>query len=212
MANVNYVNDDWAVSPRLNGEAQSISLYAKAFTTAGTAPERLQVLYSSSGTEPSCFMPLHKADYLTITDEWTNLEFELPEGSKYFALRCVSDGAFALFVDDVCFYDATVPALRLSHYEVTRDGSPIATVTSPSYTDNEAPATKCIYGVRAIFDNATSAETTVTVTDQSGTDTIIADDMNQDIFTTTGMYVGTTSDLYRLPKGIYITRSGKVIK
>lgn len=212
MANVNYVNDDWAVSPRLNGEAQRISLYAKAFTSAGTPAERLQVLYSESGTEPSCFSPLHASDYLNITDGWTPLEFDLPEGTKHFALRCVSDGAFALFVDDICFYDATVPALQLRHYEVTRDGSLIATIAQPTYTDEEAPTTKCTYGVRAIFDNGTSGEATVSVTDQSGIHTITTDDEDTDIFTTTGLRVGTTATLDQLPKGIYITRKNKVVK
>lgn len=212
MANVNYVNDDWAVSPRLNGEVQRISLYAKAFTSAGTPAERLQVLYSESGTEPSCFSPLHTSDYLSITDEWTPLEFDLPEGSKHFALRCVSDGAFALFVDDVCFYDATVPTLQLRHYEVTRDGSLIATVAEPTYTDEEAPTTKCTYGVKAIFDNGTSGEATVSVTDQSGINTITPDNEETDIYTTTGLRVGTTATLNQLPKGIYITRQGKVVK
>ena len=115
-------------------------------------------------------------------------------------------------VDDVCFYDATVPTLQLRHYEVTRDGSLIATVAEPTYTDEEAPTTKCTYGVKAIFDNGTSGEATVSVTDQSGINTITPDNEETDIYTTTGLRVGTTATLNQLPKGIYITRQGKVVK
>lgn len=215
MANMNYVNDDWAVSPRLNGEAQHISLYAKAFTSSGTAPERLQVLCSTTDDALSSFTALHSADYLSITDEWTLLEFDLPEGAKYFALRCVSDGAFALFVDDVSFYDTTVPALRLDHYEVLRDGVLLTTVTEPEYRDNTAPLTACTYAVKAVYDKGTSDSVTATATDLSAVQSLFTDSEDSkdlDIYTLSGIKIGNTSDMTNLPKGIYLTRKGKLIK
>jgi len=215
MANVNYVNDDWAVSPRLNGEAQRISLYAKAFTSSGIAPERLQVLCSTTGDELSSFTALHSAGYLSITDEWTPLEFDLPEGAKYFALRCVSDGAFALFVDDVSFYDTTVPALRLSHYEVLRDGELLTTVTGPEYRDETAPVTACTYAVRAVYDKGSSDSETVTATDNSSVQGPVTDADNQkdtEIYTTTGICLGKHGRTGNLPRGLYLTRKGKILK
>lgn len=211
MSSVNLVNDDWAVSPVLNGQAQRISFYAKAFTAIDTPAERLQVLVSYTDTEPSAFTPLHSQDYLEIGDEWTLLEFDLPEGSRHFALRCVSDAAFALFVDDVSFYDATVPALSLQRYEVLRDGEPLAETAAASFTDAAAPADKCSYSVRAVYDKGASEFVTVSV-ELSGVDEIYGDTADTDLYTPTGIYVGTTSDIDRLPSGVYVTRSRKILK
>jgi hypothetical protein len=41
--------------------------------------------------------------------EWTNYEFELPEGAKYFAVRCISHDRRAMMVDDFGYEECAHP-------------------------------------------------------------------------------------------------------
>lgn len=158
-AGTSYVNADWAISPLLNGHAQTLSFLAKAFTSDGTRPERMRVLWSSTDTTPESFSPLHDAEYIEVPDSWTEYRFALPEGARYFAIVCVSDGAFALFADMVRYNDTTVPQCVLTGYEVWRDGEPIGTTSLTTYDDTTAPAGTVRYAVRALYDKGSSALT-----------------------------------------------------
>lgn len=55
MAGVKYVNNDWLISPRLNGDEQTISFFARSFTLENQQPERMRVLYSTTDTDPANF-------------------------------------------------------------------------------------------------------------------------------------------------------------
>ncbi len=161
---INYVNSDWAISPMLNGQQQTLSFYAKAFTSQDTPAERMRVLYSTGSTVPEEFIALHTADYIEVPDSWTEYRYALPEGARRFAVQCVSDGAFALFLDDVTYNDCTVPVCTLTGYEVLREGEVIATVQEPRYTDTSVPeGDKAQYAVRAIYDKGVSAAAEATV-------------------------------------------------
>ncbi|MCM1309440.1 MAG: choice-of-anchor J domain-containing protein [Bacteroides sp.] len=153
------VNNDWLISPQLNGKEQTISFYAKAFTAQDTPAERIRVLYSMGSTDPTDFVQIHSANYIEVPELWTEYRFVVPEGARRFAINCVSDDAFALFVDDLSFNDMTVPALEVSGYEVIRNGEVIAKVSGSTYVDTEAPAGTSTYQVRALFDSQLSALT-----------------------------------------------------
>lgn len=133
MASVGYVNNDWLISPRLNGAEQWISFYARSFTLQGVKPERMKVWYSTTDTDPVNFTAL-TANYIELGGTWLEYRFLLPEGARYFAINCVSDDSFAMFVDDLTFNDMSVPAWNLTGYEVTCDGETVATVTEPTFT------------------------------------------------------------------------------
>ncbi|MCM1066676.1 MAG: choice-of-anchor J domain-containing protein [Muribaculaceae bacterium] len=149
LASMNYVNDDWLISPRLNGSAQWISFYARSFTTQDTPMERMRVHYSSSDTDPANFTSIGDG-YVELDGVWRLYRYFVPEGSRYFAVNCVSDGAFAMFVDDLCFNDLTVPAWEISGYEVLRDGVPVGTATDCAFTDADA-TDGAAYTVRALY-------------------------------------------------------------
>ncbi|MGM9868398.1 MAG: choice-of-anchor J domain-containing protein [Sodaliphilus sp.] len=161
MANVNYVNNDWMISPQLNGASQVVSFFAKAFTNQDGTEERMRVLYSTTDTDPAHFTQVSRGEYVELPDSWTEYAYRVPEGAKYFAINCVSpagDQSFALFIDDLSFNDLSVPVLQLTGYEVYRNGELIATTTEPSYTDAAvAPLSEASYRVRAVYDKATSA-------------------------------------------------------
>ena len=174
-ASLNYVNSDWAVSPMLNGQQQILSFYAKAFTSQDTPAERMRVLYSTGSTVPEEFTALHTADYIEVPDTWTEYRYALPEGTRRFAVQCVSDGAFALFLDDVTYNDCTVPVCTLTGYEVLREDEVIATVQEPRYTDaSVSGGDKAQYAVRALYDKGASPAAEVTV-QLSGMNGISAD-------------------------------------
>ena len=200
-AGIHYVNADWAISPMLNGSEQTVSFFAKAFTAQDTPEERLRVLYSTGSTRPEDFICLHTADYLSVRDSWTEFRYTVPEGARRFAIECVSDNAFALFVDDVAYNDPTVPVSALTGYEITRNGEVIATVTEPVYTDATPAGGKNSYGVTALYSKGRSAAATADV-DLSGIDELPVEslDPNGEYFTLQGIRVQTPAP------GIYLIR------
>lgn len=154
VASMNYVNNDWLISPRLNGAAQWISFFARSFTIGdGIAPERMKVWYSMTDTDPVNFTALTE-NYVELGSTWLEYRYYLPEGARYFAINCVSDDSFAMFVDDLTFNDMTVPVWKLTGYEVTCDGTPVATVTEPEFV-HEFGGGK--YAVRPLFEEGNGA-------------------------------------------------------
>ncbi len=154
IANINTVNNDWMISPMLNGAEQTVSFYAKAFTAEDVNPEKMVVYASSGSTNPDDFVKISSSEYLVVPDTWTRYTFHLPEGTRRFAIRCVSDDAFALFIDDVCFSDMTVAPVKTLGYEVYRNGEKVAETSGPSFVDN-LPAdhgSSVKYRVRALYD------------------------------------------------------------
>lgn len=156
MASVSGANNDWLISPMLNGAEQTVSFYAKAFTAQDTPAERMRVLYSTGSTDPSEFTSVHTAAFIEVPDQWMEYRYVVPAGTRYFAINCVSVDAFALFVDDISFNDLTVPALDVTAYEVIRNGEVIATVDGESYVDPAPLAGKAVYTVRALFGDIVS--------------------------------------------------------
>lgn len=175
MSSINYVNNDWLISPQLNGSEQTVSFYAKSFTTDDIAPERMRVLYSMGGTDPTEFVQIHTDDYIELPDAWTRYTWTLPEGARHFAINCVSNNSFALFVDDLSFNDLTVPPLTLRSYEIYRNDELVATTDETRWVDT-TPVDKATYKVRALYDRWTSDFATVTAS-QGAVDGIAATDM-----------------------------------
>ena len=236
MANINVTNNDWLISPMLNGSEQTISFYAKSFTLQDTPAERMRVLYSTTDNNPDNFTQIHTADYIELPDSWLEYRYAVPQGTRYFAINCVSDNAFALFVDDLSFNDMTVPNLIIEKYEIYRDGQLIGTSTEPTFYDATDPATinGSKYTIRAIYNKAVSGDCTTTFTlgginnvadssikvaSDKGSITILgAKDMLSTIITPDGKTIATvmpTSNNYKITMnpGIYLVKTtGKTFK
>lgn len=181
LANINTVNDDWMISPMLNGAEQTVSFYAKAFTSEDVNPERMAVYYSTGSLDPADFVKVSAGEYLTVPDSWNEYSFRLPAGARRFAIRCMSDDAFALFIDDVRFNDLTVPVVVAEKYEVYRDGNKVGETTSEFYEDDvkDVTAASARYRVRAVYGNdrhGDSDEITVPISD-SGVDGVTDTDV-----------------------------------
>lgn len=150
LCSYTYVNNDWLISPELNGREQWIDFYARSFTLQNTPAERMRVWYSDTDNDPANFTEI-TTSYVELPGTWQHYRYYLPDGAKYFAINCVSDGAFAMFVDDISFNDLTVPTWILSHYEIYRDGVKIGEASDTSFT---APCNDegGKYSVKAIYD------------------------------------------------------------
>lgn len=139
-------NDDWLVSPELSGNAQSVSFWVKSLNdTYGL--EQYEILYSTTGKNTSDFKLLSSAT--APADAWSKVTADLPDGAKYFAIRCVSEERFMFMVDDVTYEGLP---LEVNGYNVYRDGECIATLSAAatSYTD-AAGSGSGVYHVSVIY-------------------------------------------------------------
>lgn len=147
--------DDWAISPELYGNAQTISFYAKSYSTY--FGEEMEVLYSTTGTTTADFISIKKDS--NVPNAWTKYDVELPEGAKYFAIRCTSNDCYMLFIDDVTYTPLHgSAAISLVGYNVYRDGAKLNAepVTTTSFTDPDIPAGMHQYTVTALYDKGES--------------------------------------------------------
>lgn len=152
-----YVTEDsWLISPNLGGISQQISLWARAFDAYN---ETFKVSYSTKDMEPESFVDLCNSA-TKVTQEWTRYAFDLPEGTKYFAVRATSTDALALLVDDVTYVPATQAAqnIRLVGYNIYRDGDLVATCSADDLTMTDTPEPGYhYYRIAALWDKGESA-------------------------------------------------------
>lgn len=215
LASQIYVNNDWLISPRLNGAEQWISFWARSFTHMDTPAERMRVYYSMTTTSPADFIEL-TSDYVELPEEWVEYRYHLPEGARYFAIACVSDGAFAMFVDDAVFNDLTVPVWTLTGYEIARDGEAIGTSEMPSFVDADPKPGLARYTVTPIYTEGrgrTSDPVDVGTTGIAGIDG--ADITPVNVYNVQGMLlrrgVPRAEAVRNLPAGTYIVGNEKIV-
>lgn len=141
-------NDDWAISPELSGNSQKVSFDAKSYTTE-FGQESFEFLYSDAGNDIDEFKLL---DSKFVPGSWTSYEFELPQGARYFAVRCISDQKFIFMIDNF-------------KYEVKRDLSGVSVVGYNLYRDNmrvnTAPIAENRYVDKGVVDDNHTYRATV---------------------------------------------------
>ena len=178
-------NDDWLITPELDGSAQKISFYAKSYSAQYL--ETFQVLYSTTDTKPESFTMIKEVK--DVPGTWTPYEYTVPAGAKYFAIRCVSEDAFFFMVDDISYIPLGGAGLELKGYNVYRDGVRItdSPVTSLSFVDKGSATADHIYHVSAVYDRGESVPAEVKYTFDSGVDTV--DDTAWRVRTASGVIV-----------------------
>lgn len=111
--------NDWAISPVLSGEAQTITFYAMSYDSY--SPEKLMFFYSTGTTD------LEDFEYIpgggTVPASWTKYSVDVPEGAKRFAICSCARDAFMLMIDDFTYIpDPEANKLQLEGYNVYRNG------------------------------------------------------------------------------------------
>lgn len=233
--NDNSACDDWAISPELYDGGQTVSFYAKSYSSYPAFAETFEFRYSESGTDIADFK--HEiATVEAVPNAWTKYEYELPEGARHFAIRCISAGCYMLFVDDVTYTPAggSVP-LELKGYHVYRDGKRLTgtPLTDCSFEDMDAPSGAHSYVVTALYDKGESLpsngfSTTVSSVDASGISASVtvrglhgsvvvegADGLNITLFTPDGKAVSSirasASERISVAPGIYLVKVGNAV-
>lgn len=157
-------NDDWLISPELDGSAQTIKFFAKAGMGAPYLPEQIELLYSLSDKDTNHFVKVGETINVENVKGWKEYTFDVPKGSKYFAIRNVSDKKFALLLDDISYIKAGAQPeeLQLKGYNVYRDGQKRNTeyVTAREFRDTDVePGKEYTYLVTAVYDKGESLPT-----------------------------------------------------
>lgn len=223
--------DDWAISPSLSGAAQTVSFYAKSYSSQ--YPEKIEVYYSFGDTDISMFTKV--MDATTVSGDWTKYSVELPAGARRFAIRSCAKGSFMLMVDDVTFIPGEdVFAGDIQDYDIYRDGAKIndKLVTETTYTDATVVEGQTYnYVVVVVYDNGVGAPSNVATIQASGLDSltaarsIIGGEGQIRISGFEGVEVSVSSidgkhvaggvagaiDVVKVPAGIYIVKVGKKV-
>lgn len=170
-------NDDWLISPLLSGKKQNISFMAKT-ADATWGKEKIEIWYSTTGTDAADFVQLTEKPY-EVPTSWTEYVYTLPEGTKYFAIRCVSSVTFALFIDDVSFEKKLAEGLTVEGYNIYRNGERVnqPPVVATTFSDSEGKDGDKYY-VTTVFNMGESAGSNVVTVGTSGINGINASESN----------------------------------
>ena len=171
--------NEWLISPELSGKAQTISFYAKCWTSQvawygeyNSYPEYFNVLYSTTDTDPAHFTSL-TPDPVQAVQWFTDgaYTYNLPAGAKYFAIQRVSDPdeGFFLYIDDITYTPAAVHFLGYNVYKngVKQNSS---LLTKTEYTDPDGD--NATYTVTAVYSEGESGASNVFSTVATGIQTV----------------------------------------
>lgn len=168
--------DDWLISPALTGHAQTISFYVRGLYTFLYDNEDFEVYASETGNTPGDFELIYTGE---APDAWTRITVDLPEGTRYFAIKCVSRGKFAMGLDDITYTpgDGIFTAPQLTGYNIYRNGVKTANADATAFSSTGHAGD--IYAVTAVYDQGESRwSNRVSPTADSSIDGIPADGRN----------------------------------
>jgi hypothetical protein len=200
-------NDDWLISPKLTGKAQTISFWAHGVASK----EYLYVLYSTTKATVKSFKDLDDNN-IKLTSSWKKYEFELPEGALYFAINyeVSSSASEAAVVDDIEFDQEAVFNVKpeIEGFNIYRDGVKLneQPLTEPTYTVTSDVNGK--YYVTTVYNVGESEASNVVTVDLTGVEdiTIDASNSNEPTYDIYGRRV------YNLQNGqIYLRKGQKFI-
>ena len=201
--------DHWLISPELPGMEQEISFYLRAITSH-YGEETFEVLASKTDNQPENFELVES--FSTDQEAWTPFSVNLPEGSKYFAIRHTSNDVFGVLLDDVRFnYVGKVSKFNV-YYEkqlvaTVENGVTTYTVAADQMEDGERT-----FSVTAVYANGQESKpVSVTITVATGIHQIMADGQPVDVFTLDGKLVRSNAKSLDGLKGVYVVGGQKVI-
>lgn len=210
---VNTDNDDWMISPELPGAAQTISFWANNMVanviqdgSTKDMVQKVEVLYSATNNEIDSFTAVGEP-YEISGGKWQEVQADLPEGAKYFAIRNITsaDNAFILMVDDVAY---AINGGDAKAYRIYRDGELIGETTSLTFIDEDPKENSHVYQVTAIFDgDIESAPATITVDDILAINIATFNSENKDV----EVYDLNGRRVTPAQKGVYIFNGKKVV-
>lgn len=153
--------DDWAISPLLTGEAQTISFYARSYNPFYA--EYIEVWYTTDeSTDPADYIKIEQFGTQEVPSPaqngFTQYTVDLPDGAKHFAIRSCASDSYMLMIEDVTFTKLNGFDGELLGYNVYRNGVKInqSPIVDAKYTDTTADNTDHTYQVSAVYDKGES--------------------------------------------------------
>jgi len=140
-------SNDWLISPKVAGGTEMSFMFN--IISSQYAPEKIEIMTSSTDTEPESFTTLRTIS--KSTQGWEKITETLPDDAKYFALHYISCNTFGILIDDIDY----IPESGLPYvtYNVYRNASLIKeNLTEPTYCDINAPEGTNRYNVAAVID------------------------------------------------------------
>ena len=191
-------NNDWLITPELNGTAQTITFWCSELTDI-YGDEQFEVLYSTTDREVSSFVSL---GYYLSSFDWRQVSIDVPEGTRYMAVRYCSDDIFGLMLDDFTF---TAGMAAPVSFNVYCEGQLIGSTDQTSYLVQEVAGE--VYSVTAVYANGIeSAPVSIRMADIVGIEQLAAETSEAPVYNLAGVRVAA-------PKaGIYVTVGKKIVR
>lgn len=209
---------NWLISPEMSEQAQTIRFFATEPAGAGKH-ETFQVLVSSTdnsvgtgsnagyGDNTGSFTVI--GEYTLSGNAWEEFSVDLPEGTRYFAIRSTSQGAARLLcVDDISY---TLVAGKLMGYNVYADQMLLATTDELQTAYDVSNGGAKQYAVTALYADGQESQP-VLVGSSLGIRSLTDAEEAFDVYTLDGVKARReATSLKGLKKGIYIIHNQKVI-
>jgi len=155
FAGPNGANNDWLIIPAGSGDFSFM-----AASVVDNDPEKIQVLYSTTGSDVSDFTAFDSE--ITVPGVWTEYSFEAPAETKYVAINYTSNGTYILKIDDLTYEKEYDHALS---YNIYLDGQLISdNVTETTFTLQDLDMETHIAEVEAVYETGLSEKTEVEIT------------------------------------------------
>lgn len=154
--------DDWFISPRLSGEAQTVKFFLRNMNGYRAG---IEVLCSTGAMSLNSFTTV--VSDAVNNPAWTEASVDLPEGTTRVAFRNISycEESFMLMIDDITYQPAAVKTDDLLGYNVYLEGEALAQPQGCEFKTPEAVAEGTYtYGVSARYAHGESSVTPVEVT------------------------------------------------
>lgn len=204
-------NDDWLISPVLPGKAQTITFQAKEMVER-YGPEQIEVLYSTTTKDTASFVKVASFD-IENADDWQEYSVDLPDSSRYFAIRVITEGGHMFMLDDVNYRAGS--SRNITAYNIYRNGKRIATVKGDvlTYADKDAPVDDLTYNVTAVYDGSEESGFSNDATVSTGISLINGDaDRLYNVYTLDGKAMRLNArELSGLQKGVYVVNGTKMV-
>ena len=203
--------DHWLISPSLSEEAQTVTFYARCITNIYDEPETFEVLASATDNRPESFSTV--ATLSTTDVEWTLFTADLPEGTRYFAIRHTSEDVFGLLIDDIT-YEAGDGGV--AQYNIYYEGKAVCSVTGEdtAYTleAQQLQDGERTFAVTAVYANGReSRPAMVTIHVDTAVRGIYADEtMPVDVYSIDGKLISRQAKTLSGLRGVYVI-NGKTV-
>ena len=203
-------SSNWLISPMLSGKAQTISLWVNNVNSSDKSygKESFDVLVSSTDNQKASFQKMGET-HEQSTATWTEVKFDVPEGTRYFAIHhnTSKDQAFIFMIDDISYEGSTGPV----SYNIYCDGEYLANSVKLESADLVSDGKDHNYSVTAVYADGAESEPiqlVVTAIEKIGANGEIL----YDVYTIDGkLLLKDAKTLKSLVKGIYIINGQKRI-